>query len=383
MSGYRIIEAVTSKGTRPYLVNDRLDFVGWHREYIDYLCQEGRSQNTLRNKAYALKHLADFLHEEGLGLGDLDSDRLFDFRNWLSNPFRSGPQNVSALPGTSVQNGKRLEPSSVDEYISCISSYLRFAVKKGLLKVDPTPYFRKQILHGVSTLESKKRFSTHKINGLRQNKRNGRPKTITKAIFRKMLNATVGNRDKALLCLLYEGGFRSGEVLGMRVEDISFEDCGIWVRRRLDNPNGALAKGEDRFVELPLEVMALVELYLSEEWLSAGPKHEMLWINSKTPKRESLGNPLSSLSAIFLTLSQVVEVHVHPHMLRHSHVTNLARGYRERGEPIDWKFISSRVGHSSVTVTMQTYAHLGPEDHKPEYRRVTRTGSNSSAVETD
>ena len=32
--------------------------------------------------------------------------------------------------------------------------------------------------------------------------------------------------------------------------------------------------------------------------------------------------------------------------------------------------ISKRLGHSSVTTTIETYAHLKPEDYKKEYQRL-------------
>lgn len=57
-------------------------------------------------------------------------------------------------------------------------------------------------------------------------------------------------------------------------------------------------------------------------------------------------------------------------MLRHTHATELAREYISKGEQINWKYISKRLGHSSVMTTMEIYAHLKPEDYKKEYERL-------------
>ena len=57
-------------------------------------------------------------------------------------------------------------------------------------------------------------------------------------------------------------------------------------------------------------------------------------------------------------------------MLRHTHATELAREYISKGEQINWEYISKRLGHSSVTTTIETYAHLKPEDYKKEYQRL-------------
>ena len=60
---------------------------------------------------------------------------------------------------------------------------------------------------------------------------------------------------------------------------------------------------------------------------------------------------------------------LHPHILRHTHATALARSYLQDGEAVDWKFIQERLGHASVVTTMQTYTHLTNEDRKWAYDR--------------
>ncbi len=44
------------------------------------------------------------------------------------------------------------------------------------------------------------------------------------------------------LLLMREGGLRIGEVLGLWLQDIEFHRNGVWVRRRRDLDNQALAK---------------------------------------------------------------------------------------------------------------------------------------------
>ena len=61
------------------------------------------------------------------------------------------------------------------------------------------------------------------------------------------------------------------------------------------------------------------------------------------------------------TILRLAELpHYTVHSLRHSHVSNLAN----KNVPI--KYISERLGHSSVTVTMDRYAHVFP-DQSAEY----------------
>ena len=46
------------------------------------------------------------------------------------------------------------------------------------------------------------------------------------------------------------------------------------------------------------------------------------------------------------------------------------REYISKGEQINSEYITKRLGHSTVTTTMEIYAHLRPEDYKKEYQRL-------------
>jgi integrase/recombinase XerD len=51
--------------------------------------------------------------------------------------------------------------------------------------------------------------------------------------------------------LMWEGGFRPGEVLGLQIEDISYGRRRITVRHRDDHPQGVRQKSlRDRVVDL-------------------------------------------------------------------------------------------------------------------------------------
>ncbi|MEY2194850.1 hypothetical protein AB7942_19245 [Neobacillus sp. BF23-41] len=72
--------------------------------------------------------------------------------------------------------------------------------------------------------------------------------------MKRYLDAVNLLRDKIILLILKEGGLRSGELLGNKLEDIDYGEQGIWVRFRPNNENDSRAKagyGRDRFVHLP------------------------------------------------------------------------------------------------------------------------------------
>src|SRR5205807_8049883 len=78
---------------------------------------------------------------------------------------------------------------------------------------------------------------------------------------------------------------------------------------------------------------------------------------------------VAAVEKMFQYYSKRSGIILHPHVLRHTHATALARSYLQDGEAVDWKFIQERLGHASVVTTMQTYTHLTNEDRKWAYDR--------------
>jgi integrase len=78
---------------------------------------------------------------------------------------------------------------------------------------------------------------------------------------------------------------------------------------------------------------------------------------------------VSTVEKMFEHYSRKSGVHIHPHTLRHTHASELARSYLQDGEAVDWKFVQERLGHASVVTTLQTYTHLTNEDRKRAYER--------------
>ncbi|EJS63135.1 hypothetical protein ICU_04741 [Bacillus cereus BAG2X1-1] len=202
------------------------------------------------------------------------------------------------------------------------------------------------------------------------------PKTIEQKNFKKYLKAVNLLRDKIILLILKEGGLRSGELLGIKLEDIDYGEQGIHVRFRPDNTNGSRAKagyGRDRFVHLPSNLMLLIDRYISSDWVNSDPDADFLFVVVNSNKPLENGNPMkkSTLTSILNYYNKKTGIKLNTHKLRHTHVTELARVYINKGEPINWKFIQERIGHANVATTMGTYAHLNTGDHQKEYQRMS------------
>src|SRR5260370_39685494 len=161
-----------------------------------------------------------------------------------------------------------------------------------------------------------------------------------------------GFRDRLLCLMLKEGGFRIGEILGMRMEDLEFGKQGVHVRSRPDNENGARAKagyGRDRFVHLPADILGMLDVYITEIWIEANPATSHLWLVLKKEARDREGQrtcgtalTISAVEKMFQHYSKKSGVMVHPHVLRHTHSSELVRSYLRVREPVDWRCMLAR-----------------------------------------
>ncbi len=186
-----------------------------------------------------------------------------------------------------------------------------------------------------------------------------------------------GFRDRLLCLLLKEGGFRIGELLGMHMDDLEFGKQGVHIRFRADNENGARAKagyGRDRFVHLPTDVLGLLDMYITEVWIESNPVTSHLWIVLKKEAKDREGQltrgtalSVATVEKMFQHYSKKSGVRLHPHVLRHTHASELVRSFLRDEGTVDWKFVQERLGHASVVTTMQTYTHLTGEDRQLAY----------------
>jgi integrase len=159
---------------------------------------------------------------------------------------------------------------------------------------------------------------------------------------------------------LYESGLRIGQALGLRHEDIHSWDNLIWVIPREHNANGARAKARESYaVPVSANLMALYTDYLIQEFDETESDYVFvnLWDGAK-------GQPISYETVIdlFRRLGRATGVPVHPHLLRHTHATELIRS------GMDAAYVQKRLGHADIQTTINTYVHLTHEDLKQAYQ---------------
>lgn len=380
----RIEKAQMDLGLMYYLVDENYNFITHIKEYLNMIqarAERKVSPNTIKSYCYQLWYFIVFLRIKDLDILDLDGkpDILAQFKLWLKNPYRFY-ENIEILnydiEFDYIEDS--LSVTTINGIISRVSSLYLWLKASNKIKENPVIYrsvMVSQSMRDKDMLAHTRHSRTIQVNTLKSKVPKTIPKTVEQKDFKKFLDSVNLLRDKIILLCLKEGGFRSNELLGVHLEDIDFAEQGLWIRFRADNINSARAKGgygRDRFVHLPTDLMTLIDRYISSEWLESNADNDFLFVvvNSNMSSNNGSAMTKSTLDSIFKYYSKKTKIKIHPHMLRHTHATELAREYISKGEQINWEYISKRLGHSTVTTTMEIYAHLRPEDYKKEYQRL-------------
>ena len=384
----RMIAAdVQDLGRMYYLIDGNYDFIPDAKEFLDWKAATNRAPATMKAYCSRLLWYYRFLWQHDLRVLEATPANLTEFVIWLCNPYRD---SATVSP---IHQASPLTASSVNLILQVVGAFYRFLVRRGRVSESPVCYV--DVPRGKWLTERDLLAHTRRGQAVvqRMELKLKEPSrllpTVSEQEFQTFIDSIhmgqdpngdpPGFRDRLLCLMLKEGGFRIGEILGLRMEDLEFGKQGVHVRFRSDNENGARAKagyGHDRFVHLPSDILGLLDIYLTEVWIEATPATTHLWIvlNKRAKSREggsTYGAALTvaAVEQMFRYYSQRSGIKLHPHVLRHTHATALVRSYLQDGEAVDWKFIQERLGHASVVTTMQTYTHLSNEDRKWAYDR--------------
>jgi integrase len=251
--------------------------------------------------------------------------------------------DISAMAGrlareTSPKTGRPLSPSTRGGLLVVLQSALGNAVKDGLLRVNPAvgvkrPKVRRPEMHTWSSAE-----------------------------LATFLRATRGERLGPLWHLLALTGLRRGEALGLHWSDVDLEHGRLSIQRQRALTGYVVDErptktGKPRAVSLDAQTVAVLrrqsrqQLEDADEWGNA-------WVgNSHVFAREN-GEPWhpDRVRKLFEEAMANVEVpRIRMHDLRHTWATLALRA------GVHPKVVQERLGHSNISITMDTYSHVLPD----------------------
>jgi integrase/recombinase XerC len=153
------------------------------------------------------------------------------------------------------------------------------------------------------------------------------------------LSKPYGQRDRALLELLYASGLRVSELVNMNVEQVNLatNEMRVW------------GKGsKERVVLIGAPAARALDAYINKgrRELLRGKKNNALFVN-----RYGERLPARRVQKILEKYARNIDKKVHPHVLRHTFATHLLDG------GADLKVVQELLGHADLSST-QIYTHV-------------------------
>jgi integrase/recombinase XerD len=224
-----------------------------------------------------------------------------------------------------------LSPATISRRVAAVRSYFRHQTLLGTLTDNP-----------AAELELPRRRRTL-------------PRTLSPAEAERLVEAAAGTtpralRDRALVELLYGGGLRVSEAVGLHKSSVDFD-------ARLVRCIGKGSK--ERVVPVGRQAVESLRRYLSRGRPFLDVRHRPeLFLNAR-------GGGLTRAGA-FLILRRLAAKaglepeRVHPHLLRHSFATHLLEG------GADLRSVQEMLGHADLATT-ELYTHVSDRRRRELY----------------
>jgi len=286
--------------------NDLID------QFIDfYWLTTGASKNTLSAYRSDLKIFSKWLNEDSLI--DVNKKRIQNYFSYRKN------SNISA--------------STQSRMLTCLHSFYQYLVAKHNLKIDPTeqldyPKLQKKLPVFLNVQEVERLLEAPSSKSL------------------------IGQRDRAMLELLYSCGLRVSELINLSYHNINLKDEFIRIHGK-GNKERLLPMGE-----IAIDYLTKYELNSRPTLLKNGQsdsyflsnrgramsRQNFFYIIKDYASKAGIGKPLS------------------PHSLRHAFATHLVQ------KGADLRSVQLMLGHSDISST-QLYTHIQNAQLKTQHQK--------------
>lgn len=287
-------------------------------DFLEYLeIEQNRSQKTIANYDRYLMRLVEFAGD--INIKQLDADVVRKWRVWLNR--------------LTDQNGEPIGKTTQNYHLIALRSFLKYLAKRDI------PALASDKIELANVKRPQVTFLEHKE-------------------VERLLNAVdtstpVGLRDRAILELLFSGGLRVSELVGLNRDHINLDRREFSIR----------GKGQkDRLIFISPSAADWLDKYVK----SRPDNFKPLFIHYSGSQDELDDGAYTRLTA--RSVQRMVQRYarlagitkrVTPHTLRHSFATDLLHN------GADLRSVQSLLGHANVSTT-QIYTHLTD----PQLRKV-------------
>jgi integrase len=331
--------------------------------YLAYLSALERSPNTVRAYALSLRLWFEFLIAVGVGWDSVAVDDVARFVAWLRAP----AANVVVL----ASGSSRREASTVNRHLSAVFDFYDHQARSGVGPAAELVAWRRAggraytpFLHHVT------KGNPVAVRPVKLAVARRVPRTLSAEEVWAIVAACEHRRDQFLFTLLAETGMRVGQALGLRHADFVSRDRLVRIVPRTDNANGARAKTPAvAVVPVSTPLVRLYSEYMHTEYGDVDSDYVFvnLWA-------EPVGRPLTyaAVHKLVERLRASTGIEFTPHMLRHTHATDLIRA------GVAMEVVARLLTHRSSTTTSQTYIHLETADLRAELERAGVLGTSGA-----
>ena len=270
------------------------------------------SSYTVRNYTHDLRHFLEFLNTANVAtLGEVDRRLL---RQYIASLQEQG-----------------FEKSSVSRKLSALRSFYRYLMQENIISTNP--------LVTISSPKLEKRLPSFLSND-----------EVTRLLEAPDTSTPQGQRDKAILELLYASWLRVSEIVKLDLGSVNLEvrEIRVWGKR-----------SRERMVRMGTPAASALALYLREgrRQLLGKFGSEALFINryGKRLSERSLQKAISRYA-----LKAGLDKRVFPHIMRHSFATHLLDG------GADLRVVQELLGHANLSST-QIYTHVSQSQARKVY----------------
>ena len=298
--------------------------------------QRGLSDNTVRIYQEDLNAFLRYLAESGESPRAMNRRMARSYLAWLAT---EGRETIHPYSGRQQREG--YARVSILRQMTALRAFYQFLTQEGWFKHSPVPSGR--------SLQVKTEKPLPSFVGKQE---------AARLLENPDIDNDYGQRDRAILEVLYSCGVRLAEIVGMDLPDVNLAQ-----RRILVTGKG----NKERWVLFGEPAADALQQYLTESrpallnaGLAAGRRVERsaLFLNryGQRLSRRSIENLVKSHAA-----QAGLRDGIHPHTLRHSFASHMLEG------DADLRVIQELLGHSSPTTT-QIYTHITKQEAKAAYR---------------
>ena len=346
---------ISTVGEIYFLVDDNGKLVMPVYRYMLFLRLNGKSINTNELYCKNLKLYFTWLNKKGMTCYEAIADRskivsnFMNFKFWLKYP--NFHDQIVPITGFKAKRCVR----TINQIMSTVLSFYDFLeYDEGTPELNVYREVRSNSWFGGFLNELTLSKETTSQNIFHEKAPKPQIKFLSREECKELYFLANNQRDRIIVGLLFEGGMRVSEVIGLNIVDLrDIRNNKIYITHRDDpnNPDAIVKICSEGAIFIPNNLRDEIIDYLQNVLINIKTDYLIINLYSKVNRYKPMKR--DTIEDIIERLGKKAGIEkLHPHMFRHS----LAVDMMEKG--IDAVLIKDKLRHKSVSTTTNIYADV-------------------------